>query len=444
LQAHGIELPEWWQFEPRGSAQLNGILVEWAMTASELSVHRPEGYSYSEIGRIGREFPQRLVPTAPANEKPPNLIIFLVESFMDPQDLGVRFTSDPIPTFRALSHKFSSGKVVVPVFGGTSANTEFEVLTGMSMSFLPDDSCPYRQYINEDIPSLPRLLHQYGYRTEAVLADPSYLFSRKKVLGHLGFDRWNFPESDSDLPQTPDGDFAADSVIADAAINASRMGDPFFFLGFTGGTHCPWEYSDYDNSTLDIVGPMANPARKRLKTYINALRVADSALEKMIKHYEKVNQKTVILIMGDHLPPLEEIYDITHFFKPEEMEAVRQRYSVPAVLWANFPVSKKDFVCSANFVPAKLIQAMGLQGQGIFALSNDLHSRLPVFSRYVQSADGHLFEPESADLPFRHLINDYRMVQYDLLLGKQYALGIPGWGLATQNAESLPAHSSAQ
>jgi len=352
---------------------------------------------------------------------------------MDPQDLGVQFTSDPIPTFHALSKKWSSGKVVVPVFGGTSANTEFEVLTAMSMSLLPDDSCPYRQYINEDIPSLPRLLRQYGYKTEAALADPSYLFSRKKVLGHLGFDHWDFPEGDPATRRTPDGDFASDDVIADAAIRASRGGSPFFLLGFTGGTHCPWEYEDYDNSTLDVVGPMVEPGRKLLKRYINALRVADSALKRMIEYYEKVDQKTVILIMGDHLPPLGDIYTVTHFFKSDEMEEVRQRYSVPAVLWSNFPATKTDFICSANFIPVKLIQMMGIQPRGIFALSADIYSRFPVFSRYVQAADGQMFKPGGSDLPFRRLINDYRMVQYDLLLGEQYALGIAGWGLTGQN-----------
>ncbi len=437
LHDHGIEKPEWWEWEPRGSAQLNGLLVELAMNAGEMSFNRPDRYGYSEVSRIGLRYQKGLdaAPVVAKTEPPPNLIIFLVESFMDPQDLGVPFTSDPIPTFRALSKKYSSGKVVVPVFGGTSANTEFEVLTAMTMSLMPEDSCPYRQYINADLPSLPRFLHQNGYRTEAVLADPAYLFSRKKVLGHLGFDHWDFPEGNPSTPRTPDDEFATDDVIADAAMQASRKGSPFFFLGFTGGTHCPWEYDDYDNSSLDIVGPMAQPGRKRLKTYINALRVADNALKKMIEYYEKVDQRTMILIMGDHLPPLGDVYDSAHFFKSGDMEEVRQRYSVPAVLWSNFPTAKKDFICSANLIPAKLIELMELQPRGIFSLSADVYSHFPVFSRYVQTWDGHLFDPAAPDLPLRNLVEEYRLMQYDLLIGSQYALELPGWGLTSRNAK---------
>jgi len=257
------------------------------------------------------------------------------------------------------------------------------------------------------------------------------LFGRKKVLGHLGFDHWDFPEGDPTTPRTPDGDFATDDVIADAAIRASHGTSPFFFLGFTGGTHCPWEYEDYDDSPLDIVGQMPESGRKQLKTYINSLRVADNALKKRIEHYDKVDRKTIILIMGDHLPPLGDIYETTHFFKSWGIEEARHRYSVPAVLWTNFHTKKSDFSCSANFIPAKLTQMMGLQSRGMMALSEDVYSRFPICSRFVQAADGRLFESNDFELPFRRLVEDYRIMQYDLLLGKQYALKIPDWGLDT-------------
>lgn len=422
LNRHGIELPESWQFEPRVSAQLNGLLVEWAMEAVDLSYRRPDHYSRSEIERIVRAYEQEPAPNyASRNERPPNLMIYLIESFMDPLDLGVRFTSDPIPTFHAISRKSSSGKVVVPVFGGTSANTEFELLTGLSMYFLPDASCPYRQYMMQDIPSLPRFLRQHGYRTVAIPADPPYLFNHRAAYSHLGFDRYIFPEADPQTPRSPDKGFAADEAIADAAIAASRDNSPFFILAFTGGSHFPWEYSDYDNSDLDIVGPMPESDRSKLKTYINALRVADSSLKKLITHFEKMDQKTVILAMGDHLPALGETYDAIGFFNSTGLDKIRKRYQVPAALWCNYPAAKEDFVCSANFIAVRLLQLIGLRPAGSLALSADVYSHFPVLSKYVQTPDGRCFAPQSPQIPFQHLLNDYRLIQYDLLLGKQYA-----------------------
>jgi len=423
LSKHGIELPESWQYEPRGSVQLNGLLVEWAMEAMDMSYRAPENYSRSEIERIVRTYePKPAANDATRKEQPVNLIIYLIESFMDPLDLGVRFTSDPIPTFHAISSKGSSAKVVVPVFGGTSANTEFELLTGLSMYFLPEDSCPYRQYILQDIPSLPRLLHQHGYRTIAIPADPPYLFNHRAAYGHLGFNGWIFPETDPRIRRSPAPDFVADEAIADAVIDASRNGSPFFIFAFTGGSHFPWDYPDYNNSDLDIAGQMPEPDRSKLKTYINALRVADNSLNKLIAYFEKSDQKTAILVMGDHLPPLRETYDTIRFFNSTELDNVQKRYREPMALWCNYPAAKEDFVCSANFIAVRLLQILGLRPAGSLALSAEVYSHFPVLSKYVQTADGRLFAPQSPEIPFQQLLNDYRLLQYDLLLGKQYAL----------------------
>jgi phosphoglycerol transferase MdoB-like AlkP superfamily enzyme len=429
ISEHGIVLPEAWQFEPRVSAQLNGLLVEWAMSAADPEFDKPGNYNRSEIERIAHAYPQINSPNSdPSGEKPPNLIIFLVESFMDPLDLDVKFTSDPIPTFHELSRKQSSGKVVVPVFGGTSTNTEFELLTGLSMRFLPDASCPYRQYIAMSIPSLPRYLRQQGYRSTAIYADPPYLFNRQAVLGHLGFDAWSFPEADAATPRSRDGAFAADEAIVDAVIAAAGKGNPYFMLAFTGGTHYPWDYPDFKNSALDIVGSMLEPQHSRLKTYINALSEADKALKKLIRHFEKADQRTAILIMGDHLPALAEVYDTIGFFKTDSVSQIQKRYQVPAILWCNWPAPKEDFVCSANSIPVRLLQFMGMHPTGSLALTADVFAHFPVLSHYVKTADGRLFSSKDPYLPFQPLLDNYRLIQYDLLNGKQYALTMPGWG----------------
>jgi len=152
------------------------------------------------------------------------------------------------------------------------------------MYFLPYWSCPYRQHITRDIPSMPRFLHQHGYRTAAILADPPFLFNRRAVLGHVGFDGWLFPKEDPQTRLSPDG------VIA-----TSRGSSPYFVFAFTGATHFPWNYSDYLNSTLDVAEPMPEPLRLRLKTYINAVSVADRSLKKLVEHFESSDPQTAIL-----------------------------------------------------------------------------------------------------------------------------------------------------
>jgi phosphoglycerol transferase MdoB-like AlkP superfamily enzyme len=424
----GIQHPITMQFEPRASARDNGLLADWAISAAEAAMRRPERYSRDEIERIARTYQQEPEPNpVTANGQPVNLIIYLIESFMDPQDLGVRYTSDPIPTFHAISRKYSSGRVVVPVFGGASANTEFELLTSLSMYFLPASSCPYRQFMTRDIPSLPRALHGYGYKTVAITADPPYLFNRKAAFGHLGFDRWIFPVEDPQTPRGPDPDFAADDATANAVLDASKEGGPFFIFAFTSGSHFPWDYPDYQNSRLGLVKPMKEPYGSRLKTYINALNVADRSLKKVIEHFEKSDQKTLIMVMGDHLPALAEVYDQTGFFKNTGLTQIKRRYSVPSAIWCNWPATKEDFLCSVNFMAVKLLHLLQLRTSGSLALNAGVQSQFSVLSQYVKTADGRQFLPQVDEVSSQPLLDDYGLIEYDLLKGRQYALGIPGW-----------------
>jgi glucan phosphoethanolaminetransferase (alkaline phosphatase superfamily) len=425
LNEKGIERPEATQFDPRYSIRQNGLLVEWAMSGIDAAFRRPKGYNRSEGERIARAYPPDSASDENSTNKPPiNLILFIIESFMDPMDLGVRYTSDPIPFFRSLSRKYSSGRATVPVFGGNSTNTEFELLTGLSMYFLPDSSCPYRQFLIQDIPSLPRILHQNGYQTTAIPADPPYLFNRKAAFGHLGFDHWIFPEANPETQRSPDNEFASDDATVDAVISASKSKSPYFIMAFTSGTHFPWDYSDYDNSKLDIAGRKPKDGRSKLKTYINALRVADNALKKLIAHFSETDQRTSILILGDHLPALGNVYDSIGFFGKDEEADIQKRYKTPMVLWSNFPAAKEDFSCSTNFIPIRLLRFLGLNPAGSMALTADVYAHFPVLSKFVQTSDGRILEPQSDEIPFPQLIENYRFIQYDLLLGKQYSLGI--------------------
>jgi hypothetical protein len=109
LAGNGFELPESWQFIPRDSARANGLLVDMALSAVDPSFSRPEPYNRAEIERVAKKYslsPQsRLISNS---EPPPNIILIAVESFMDPLDLGVRFTSDPIPNFHRISREGTS------------------------------------------------------------------------------------------------------------------------------------------------------------------------------------------------------------------------------------------------------------------------------------------------------------------------------------------------
>src|SRR5207302_1914610 len=148
-----------------------------------------------------------------------SLVDLVIESLMDPADLGVKFTEDPMVCIRRHMEAHTGGWGIVPGQFGGSGNSEFEILTGMSMCFLPDG-------------------------------------------------RWASDHADVD-------------AIIDAADRAGN--NPFFVHAFTAASHSPYNYEAYATSDLDVAEPMEGKARKESKTYVNAIRAADTAVEKLIR-----------------------------------------------------------------------------------------------------------------------------------------------------------------
>src|SRR4051812_26306263 len=153
-------------------AIVNGILLSFLSELPSLRIQAPPHYTRAAVAQALARYRKT---ASPAGSQPVrsriNLILYLVESFMDPNHLGVGNPPEPIPNVRALRESRIGGHAIVPEQFGGSANTEFEILTGMTLSFLPEGALPYRQYLRSPIPSLPLILRRRGYTTTAVQPD---------------------------------------------------------------------------------------------------------------------------------------------------------------------------------------------------------------------------------------------------------------------------------
>ena len=66
-------------------------------------------------------------------QKDVNVVYVQLESFIDPAEIkSLKLSEDAVPNWTELSKNFTTGYLQVPVVGAGTANTECEVLTGMS------------------------------------------------------------------------------------------------------------------------------------------------------------------------------------------------------------------------------------------------------------------------------------------------------------------------
>ena len=119
----------------------------------DLGIDKPSQYGRSDVDKIVNS----LQSAADSNEtvnaqkealkkgEKPNIVFLQLETFFDVNHLSnVRFSENPIPNFTRLQKEYSSGYLTVPSIGAGTANTEFEVLSGMSLEYFGVAEYPYK------------------------------------------------------------------------------------------------------------------------------------------------------------------------------------------------------------------------------------------------------------------------------------------------------------
>ena len=109
----------------------------------------------------------------------PDIIIIQSESFSDPTIIGLnQFTEDPLPFFHSLQNEANSFNISVPSFCGGTANTEYEVITGLSTMFYPSDATVFANYMTKPTISVGSILKNDGYTSTLLHPFHSSFYSR--------------------------------------------------------------------------------------------------------------------------------------------------------------------------------------------------------------------------------------------------------------------------
>ena len=156
-----------------------------------------------------------------ASTERPNIIFLQLESFIDPNIVNnVKLSEDPIPYYRSLTKKYSTGKLTVPAVGAGTANTEFETMTGMSVHFFGPGEYPYNSVLlKKNCESIPYDLRELGYSTHAIHNHRAAFYHRNEVLGGLGFETFTSIEYMNNVTRTPKG-WARDNVLTENIMDA--------------------------------------------------------------------------------------------------------------------------------------------------------------------------------------------------------------------------------
>ncbi len=413
----GIHHTRWQQSE---SYRTNGLLLGIALNANTAVVNAPEDYGAMSVEAAVGELSRA---PAPVSDEKPTVIVVMSESFFDATRLPkVKFLDDPIPNLRRLQAQHTSGTLFPPVFGGGTANTEFEVLTGHSMRFLPEGSVPYQQYLHRKHPSLASLYAAQGYETVAVHTFHRWFWERDQVYRHLGFQKFIGLE---DMPRpTLAGSYPSDSMLTTQLIaQFEARTRPLFLFGISMEAHGPYQANRYAKQTIRFESQLDPDARAQLSTYLEASNHADRELGALVGYFSRVKAKVFIVFFGDHLPSLPRVLEQTGVITSLKNLSLEERafiHQVPLLIWSNTPSEPKELgALSTSFLGPVVLEETGTPGSRYTEFLTQVRRSLPVMLPGLVRAPNGALSTEPPD-ELKPLERAWWTLEYDQLFGAQY------------------------
>ena len=324
-----------------------------------------------------------------SDDNSPNIIFLQLESFFDPKYFeGLEFSEDPIPYFTELKEEYSSGFLSVPSVGAGTANTEFEVISGMNLEFFGPGEYPYKTILKKTTAeSINYDLKDLGYSTHAIHNNKGTFYTRQNVFKMLGFDTFTSIEYMNVEETTPLG-WAKDKYLTESildAINSTENQDFIYTISVQGHGDYP-DTPVEGHSNITISGIEDEGRLNSFEYFVNEINEMDDFIKELTEALSNIDEKTVLVMYGDHLPSLE--------IKDEELEN-GDIYQTEYVIWSNYNMPKEDADIEAYQLTSHVLKKLGIN-----------HGTLINYHQNYSNSENYL--------------EDLRMLQYDMLYGERY------------------------
>ncbi|MGN0658145.1 MAG: LTA synthase family protein [Emergencia sp.] len=361
-------------------------------------IQKPSGYDEKTVKAIfdedqyGPDGTMKLEQTD-VDENYPNILFLQLESFVDPTLFNnIELSEDPIPNFRSMMEKYSSGSLTVPACGAGTANTEFEVMTGLSVKFFGPGEYPFKSVLKEKTAeSIAFDLKSMGFSTHAIHNHRALFYNRNVVFDNIGYDTFTSLEYMSDVPKTPKN-WAKDNILIQQimdAIESTEERDYVYTISVQGHGKYPAEQM-IRNPKITVTDAPDEETKWKYEYYVNQVYEMDQFVKNLTDELSEYDEDVILVMYGDHIPAL----DVS-----EESYDAKDLYQTQYVIWSNFDMPKKDMDLTTYQLAAEVFDRL------------DIHTGTTI--KYHQSTD---YSSEN-------YLSDLKMLGYDMLYGKYYIYG---------------------
>lgn len=388
------------------------------------TVEKPEGYSADAVDAIAEKYTEDTEDTETVQAdketvQATNIIMIMNESLVDFEDVGdLKANKEILPYIRSMNKNVKHGQMHVPTFGGGTARSEYEALTGNSIQFLPSGSVPYQLYVRNPEYGMADILKAQGYQTIAMHPHKAANWNREKVYKSMGFDQFFSIENwgeEMDRLRNYCSDQSLYNRIVDLYNSKEKDQKDFIFCvtmqnhgGYTEERSAGYEPDvklDYDGEY-----PLA-------EMYLSLARQSDEAFKNLIGYFEKVDEPTMIVMFGDHWPRLEEEFYSKVLGKNTAALSLTEKqkeYQTPYVIWTNYDSKTETEDFSSNYLGSYVLKLAGVELPAYNQTILKIREKLPIIGMGAYcDEEGNWYSEEELPKEYQDLVSEYKIMQYN-------------------------------
>lgn len=434
-----------YSWRPLESYYRQGFLPSFISGAQTIKPSKPEDYSISGAKKLISEYSKeydgnnqtggssatRLEATKQFDEEKPTVIAVMNETFSDLSIYQNMHADYQGPTyFKSIDNCLSRGRLYVSAYGGGTANTEFEFLTGNSMAYLGSGVYPYTTYDLTDTENLAAQFKSLGYYTTAMHPNHGTNWNRENVYKDFGFDQF-LTINDFQNAETLRG-MVTDKATYDKILELlDTNSNPQFIFDVTMQNHSGYDTGliPYDKQmSLNIDGEF----NSNVNEYVSLIQQSDEALKYFLNKLSKLDRKVVVVFWGDHQPFFPDTYNDRWFTNEDDATHQERLWQTSYIIWANYDVAGNSQTSheedlSSNYLSSELMKLIGAPLTDYQKAHLTLRQSLPALNSvgYEDSQDRWLLSSSKSGEAYNDTIaaacekarSDYHAMQYYMMFG---------------------------
>lgn len=368
----GVSVGGW---QPLASYRAQGFIPSFVKLAQGMALEAPAGYTDEGARELERSYAAaydagsgagegRLATEAQFEEERPSIVVIVDETFSDlTQIAGDDWGYAGPERYNAIDDALMRGTLTVSTTGGGTCNTEFELLTGISLGFVGEGTYPFSFYDLSGAPSLPRQLAELGYETTAMHPNLATNYNREVAYPALGFDAFLSDEDFEGEEWFHSG--VSDEATFDRILEILEAGDaPQLVYDLTMQNHSPYDQNNLGEVEQYAFDGLDQGGREQLSEYLACIEETDRALAEFLAALEELERPVVVLFLGDHNSYVAPWMTGARWPSEEEPAHSLRLYETTYCLWANYDVAGREQVSEHIDASAANVVALALEAIG--------------------------------------------------------------------------------